>query len=517
MREAGKTAWARAELWLRVLLTAAAAAAMAEFAYSAWLRAGWPYEFEWIEDGVLASVRHVAAGLPLYGAPSVMFTPYLYTPLYIYLAAGLAKLTGAGYAMLRGISAAATLGSFAAIYALVKRETGRRWAAAAGAGLFAACYYAVDGAYDVGRVDSLWVCLMLWAAYATRRGRMLAAAALWVLAFQTKQAALPIAVLFLLSGWRTPKKLAAGMGAFAAGMAATIAWMNAATAGWYGYYVFGVAGGLGFTPRAIGGIVAQVAGVCGIGLAIAAAAVVVKRPDWRGTAASFYTLGTAGMMAYVVYLMAHRGANTNVLMPLYAWAGVLFGVGLGRMATELEGRGTRRARMALAAALLLAMGQMAKQYYRPREFQASKEETALRNAFEARLRAIPGDVLVPGHPEYGRAAGKAEYAGSESAGAVLEAKDGAAGDRLRAEYAALIDSGRLSAVALDQPAQWYAQRPRTWMPRDFQQRYPLVVTDAGGEAVRFTSQPKYIYLPCAQAGTARMLDAAVDESACSGR
>jgi hypothetical protein len=520
MQEERMTGWAqRGVVGLRAAVGAMSVAAMLIFMLSAWHRLRFPYEFEWIEDGILASVRHVRAGLPLYAAPSANFTPYLYTPLYIYLAAACSRVTGINYATLRGLSTVSTLGSFALIYALVWKETRRHFAALAAAGMFAACYSVVDGSFDVGRVDMLWLLLLLAAIYATRRLHPLLAALLWVCAFQTKQGVLPIALLFLLHDWQRPRRILLGVVGFVAMLAVSIAWLTRATDGWYRYYVFGLAGGLGFDAGAIGQIIASdLFKVCGIALVMAVAAVMVSRPAWRGEesrrAVSFYVLGTLGMVGFVVYLRAHRGANTNVLIPMYAWMAVLFGVSLARICAVLE---QRRWRWAESLVLLGAMAQIAQNCCGPNEFSASREEMAFRSQLEARLRQIPGDVLVVSHPEYGLAAGKTEYAGSESAGAVIEARDQKNGDRLMADYAALIHSGRLSAVVLDGPAESYLKLPRVWMPRDFMAKYPLVVVDAGGDAVRFTSQPKYIYLPCSLAIVARLLDARVDESKCAGR
>jgi hypothetical protein len=199
---------------------------------------------------------------------------------------------------------------------------------------------------------------------------------------------------------------------------------------------------------------------------------------------------------------------------MYAWIAALFGTALARICEGLE---QRRMHWVEIVVLLAAMAQIAQNCCGPFEFAASREETAYRDQFEARLRSIPGDVLVLSHPEYALAAGKTEYAGSESVGAVIEARDRTNGDRLMEDYAALIHSGRLSAVALDWPAGQYLSHARVWMPRDFLAEYPLVVVDAGGDAVRFTSQPKYIYLPCARADVARRLDARVDVSACAER
>jgi hypothetical protein len=506
-------------LCLRGLLMVASVLAMLAFVVAAWQRLHFAYEYDWIEDGMLMCLRRIHSGLPLYTAPGIYFTPYLYTPVYLYVAALLAKCTGVSYVPLRLLSIFSTVGCFGVIYALVFTETRRHFAAIVAAGLFAACYPAVDGSYDVGRVDMLWILLVLCALFATRRLHPLFAAVLWVCAFQTKQGVLPIALLTLCWPWHRPRRVLLGVGGFLVLLGASIAWMNHATGGWYGIYVFHMAGGFDYDMhKALQFLPDDLLSVCGIALVLILAALVLARKSWRKPVFSFYALSSVGMVVFIGYIRAHRGANTNTLIPAYAWIAVLFGVALARLYPWFAARSSRWMRTALVVMMLAATVQMAQQAYWPGDWSTSPEETAFRNAFESTVQSIPGDVLVFSHPEYARLAGKTEYASSEATGEVIEAAQQQNGDQLMADYAALIHSHTLSAVVTDWPAEQFLEHRRVWMPRDFLAHYPLRVEAAGGDARRFTSQPKYIYLPCPAAGAvdvARALDAQVDESVCS--
>jgi hypothetical protein len=197
-------------LCLRALLALLSATLVLLFLITALKRLHYPSEYDWIEDGMLASVRHVAAGLPLYQAPTVYFTPYLYTPVYLYVAAALAKVVGLGYPALRLVSIVSTLGCFGVIYGLVFSEVRRHLAAFAAAGLFAACYAATGNAFDIGRVDMLYLFFVLCAFYSTRRLNPIVAAIFWILAFQSKQGVLPIALLALCYDWQHPRRVLLG-------------------------------------------------------------------------------------------------------------------------------------------------------------------------------------------------------------------------------------------------------------------------------------------------------------------
>ena len=511
---------------LRLLLATVSALMVVLFVYTALRRLHYAFEYDWIEDGMLASVRHIRAGLPLYSAPGTAFTPYLYTPIYLYLAAAFSRVMGLGYAPLRLLSLLSTLGCFAVIYALVFRELRRHLAALAAVGLFAASYPVVQGAFDLGRVDMLYLFFVLLAFYVTRFGNPALAALLWVLAFQTKQGVLPIALLALCYDWQRPRRVLLGLGSFIAILAASILWLNHASGGWYRYYVFQTAGGFGWSRvQAAHFLTADLLGACGIAVLVIVAAwlaapiaTITTRTRMRSRPFSFYALGSLGMIAFTAYLRAHRGANVNSLLPMYAWIAVLFGLALARLFPALETQDSPASRAAVALLLLAASVQLLVHLYSPGEFLPTPPERAEREAFEQQLRDIPGPVLVLSHPEDAVLAGKPLYAGSESIGAVIDARDLTRGQDLIAQYAALLHSGTLSAVVLDITGeQTLALRTgghRIWMPEDFLSLYPLRIRAIGGGDSRFTSEPRWIYLPCSQQALAQRMDTLVDTAPC---
>jgi 4-amino-4-deoxy-L-arabinose transferase-like glycosyltransferase len=79
-------------------------------------RIGYPYELEWLEGGAVSIVQRVHAGHALYVQPSLHYVPWPYPPLYFWVSAGVAQVTGVGFMALRLVSFAASLGTFAAIF-----------------------------------------------------------------------------------------------------------------------------------------------------------------------------------------------------------------------------------------------------------------------------------------------------------------------------------------------------------------------------------------------------------------
>jgi hypothetical protein len=152
--------------------------------------------------------------------------------------------------------------------------------------------------------------------------------------------------------------------------------------------------------------------------------------------------------------------------------------------------------------------------YSPREGRPRPETVAERDAFEAQIRSIPGDVLVAAHPEDAVFAGKPIEAQVDATGAVIDANPHGQGDRLIADYAALIHERRFAAIVLDQPVEAYSWPKRRWLLRDLSAYYPLTVVASGAEQTDFGPQPQIIFLPCRLQDVARRLNPRVDVSAC---
>ncbi|MEZ4771337.1 MAG: hypothetical protein R2844_23325 [Caldilineales bacterium] len=91
-----------------VLVAVATALALAALITAA-TRVAYPYDIDFVEDGMLMQAWRVAKGLPVYVEPSGAFAPHVYMPLYTWLGGLLLAVTGPSLAPLRLVSLAATL------------------------------------------------------------------------------------------------------------------------------------------------------------------------------------------------------------------------------------------------------------------------------------------------------------------------------------------------------------------------------------------------------------------------
>lgn len=221
----------------------------------------YPYDLEWMEGGLLHHAQRLSDGQSLYPPPSVDFIPYLYTPGYPALLAGLGKIFTLGYALGRAVSVLALLGIAATTFVAFRRplapqRTSRTTAtllAVTAVGYFAAAYPMMEGWYDLVRADTLFLAMVTVAiALAPRLARyanpraprrphvaMLALGVWMGLAFFTKQTGILyvawVGAVVLVANWRRVPAYVVGAGAV--GLGGTFLYTKL-TNGWFWTYVF---------------------------------------------------------------------------------------------------------------------------------------------------------------------------------------------------------------------------------------------------------------------------------------
>jgi hypothetical protein len=127
--------------------------------------ASFALNLEAMELTVLATVRRVLEGLPIYVQPSAAFTPLAYNPLYYILAIPFTWAFGPTLLALRLEAIAGMLGCGVVIFLAVRRETGTAWWGVLAVGLFAAAYRGMDTYLDNAHADSWMLFTGLLAVY----------------------------------------------------------------------------------------------------------------------------------------------------------------------------------------------------------------------------------------------------------------------------------------------------------------------------------------------------------------
>ncbi len=231
----------RGEMALRWTVAGAGLVFLATYLVLAGLRVRYPFELEWMEGASVDHVRRVLSGQRLYVAPSLAWVPFIYTPLYYYVCAGVAKLTGVGFLPLRLVSIAASLACFWLLFALARRETERVWVGLLAVGFFAATYRLSGVWWDVGRVDNLMLALVFFGIWLHRRSPrplcQVAAGLVLCLAYLTKQQALIVAIFLLCAAVFVHRRGALWFaGALLLPSLGSYLFLNRLSDGWYSYY-----------------------------------------------------------------------------------------------------------------------------------------------------------------------------------------------------------------------------------------------------------------------------------------
>jgi len=434
---------------LDVLLVAPAAAYLLVLLYVMFRRAGYPFDLEWMEGGMVESVRRLLAGKPLYVAPTLDFVPFIYTPLFYWLSAALSLITGPGYLPLRLVAIAATLACLALILAIVRRETGRLVPAVVASGLFAAAYPLSGCWYDIARCDTLFLALLLAAFWLVRfrpPGPYHALAGLLlVLSFLAKQAALFIALplagyLVFRLRWRALWFVASAV----AGLVVSTLALDLATHGWYRFYVLTLPGEHALLFKHYTYFWAT-----DIQLLIPASvlAVVYFRSAGRSRPMPMYLALLIGMLASAWLSRAHEGGYVNVIMPAAAGLALVAGLALGTVPDAAAKPGPLRTGLALGlgAAALVQFGLL---FYRPdREIPTTADVKAHAQVLSA-LAAVPGDIYCPNHPYLAVQAGKPSFVHMQAVSDVTRSKQQKEARQLLAERDSALRSGRFRALVL---------------------------------------------------------------------
>lgn len=454
--------------WLKELhrlCGALAVLAIAAYLVVALLRLRNVGELEWMEGGMVREVQRVLGGSNLYGPPTLEATPYIYTPLFTWIGAAVSWVVGVGLEPLRAISIVSSLLAFWAAGRVVVAETGDRWAGLVTAGLLAAAYVVGGAWYDVGRVDSLMLALVLLgllsARTATSTRAAVVAGTVMVLAVMTKQDALLPAIACFPWLLRRDRRLGlAYAGTLTVGLGVAVAVLQVTSGGWFLYYVVQVPAAHPWIPGSYLGFFTSDLRPFAWSGALAVLALVGAHRRIGSTGVQWWFVGPvlASLVATGWFGRVHSGGWNNVLIPALAGIAMLTGIALA----VVRARG---APMLTGLCVVLVVTQfIGLRWWPPDQVPGAASSRRTRAAVEV-IRDLPGPVYLPGHPWLLALAGRPGNAQSAAMADVLRGPQGAGPDGLRSELESAVHSQRFASVVVD------TRRRLSYLPADFTQFY----------------------------------------------
>jgi hypothetical protein len=489
------------------------------YVWTAAHRLGYPYELDWLEGGAVEQVARVLQGRALFTAPTLAYVSYTYPPLYTWVSAVVAELTGVGFLPLRLVSFVSSLAAFAVLWRWVVAVTADRVAATVAAGLFAATYGLSGAWFDVGRLDSLFVALTLTALWLGRRADGvrggIAVGAVAFLAFFTKQIALvALAPALLWLVLARPRVGSAALALLATTVAGSTLVLDALTGGWYRYYVVGELAGQPWQKRMWVGFwqidllrhLRPLAWLLCAALISSAAVGWLRHwrrrsdrrwhpptiaPPWARALGIEYELAAAvGLLLAAWFSRLHTGGYVNVLIPAYAGCALLVGVGFARL--------RRLGWLTALVAVVLVLAQFAQLLQMPNQALPAKVQRRAGAELIARLRSLPGPVLVLSHPWYGTLAGKGSFAQADALTEVLRSEAPHGSVDLSRALRGSLDRYGIQAVVLDKP-------PPSWLAPQLAREFVLQPMPITTLPLRppgdLRGAPTYLYLRRSAAAT----------------
>lgn len=393
-------------LWLPLAL-----ALIGFFLYAVAGRIGYPYPLEWLEPATSDTVSRILRGLPIYCAPSYEFVASMKTPLYYYVAAAVSPIFGADHLSAgRLVSVVSTAGVCLLLWGSIRREGGSRLWALLGVALFLATYNISRQWYDIARLDTLFLFILMAAAFGLRFWRGAAGAAgaglLLAAAYFTKQTVLLVAIpLLLMLALAAPRRAAVAALALAAAVLIGMTFLHVATDGWSTFFLVEVPRNGEIDRSVILSFWSQdLLPPLGLALLTSLGWVAAQwRCDREG--ALFHGGLLLGALLCGWLGRIHVGSTSNALMPIFAVLALMMPLALQRLLQHSAGRGPPRRALALAVHAV-ALLQLALLSYDPRGIIPDASDLAAAERLAAFLGHIDGNVLVMDDRYFSRLAGK---------------------------------------------------------------------------------------------------------------
>jgi len=356
-----------------------------------------PVLLEWMEAGSLQMMHQILSGKPLYAAPSVEFVPYTYTPLYFYLSALVSGVVGPSLFPLRLVSFVASLVSFLLLFTVVQRETGSSRGGMAAVGIFAGSYAVNGNWFDIARIDSLCIALLLAGislGLGEGRSRNLMAGGLFVaLAFFTKQVALVIAAPLILGVVIRHGKIGGlfALSALSTIVVGSLAW-NALSAGWFLFYVLESPGARWRANLSLGSLTQAALYeflplfIVSIAVALSTIASQLRRPCAKGIS---FLIVISGLFLAAAWGRVESINFLNSSIPAHLGVALLLGVAVGRL---LNDSNHVRTNLAILAAFILQLSILA-MILGP--LRPTGQDNANYARYSSFIQSLPRPIYIP--------------------------------------------------------------------------------------------------------------------------
>ena len=394
------------------------------------IRLRYPFELEWIEGAYLDQARWVASGNPLFAAPLINFIPTNKTPVFFLVSAIFIKLFGDGFLAVRLVSALAVLGTVILLGVMVYKDSGRWSASILSMGLYLASFRFTGSWMDLGKTDSLFLFWILLGFYWQRKyvekkqGYFILMALAYVLAYYTKQLALPTLIvmavisLFIsrLASWKEwLLTVVLGVGVFMV--------LDQITQGWFSFYTFDTTIHHQVEQAMLLDFWKKVLPLWWPTLLLVG--LYAGRMLWKIQRKEVSFQSFALLMSFCLGLLAASWSvflkvwtYDNDLMPIALGSALMGGLAYGEYANWYQQFQGRKQTFYWGAIVLMLAAQFFLWRYNPLRQLPTQQDASLGQEFVEHIASLEGDVWVFNHGFYTALAGKPTFIHSSPFGDV---------------------------------------------------------------------------------------------------
>lgn len=466
-------------------------------------RIQYPFELEWEEGASVDHVIRILSGQKYYVSPSLEFVPSIYTPLYFYISALISSVIGVGFTPLRLVSFVSSLGCFLIIYLIVKRETNDTFSGILATCLFVATFHLSGAWFDIGRVDSLFLFLLLTSLYlfrfATSKISYVLAGMFISLSFMTKQTALLISLpLMLYCVLENRKSAIFFIGTVVGIIGMSTLFLNYIHDGWFNFYVFELPRTTPVASKPFAHFwLKDIYLPLSIAFFIAMFYMLTQLINSDKKIFLFYFFVAIGMFGASWYSRYRGGGYYNVLFPTYSIISILFGLGLNRLMEITQSLATEKRDLMKIFIYIVCIVQFSSSslIYNPFNQTPTQKDLEAGRKFINKIAQIKGEVFIPYHGYLPVLAGKKSYAHQMGMRDVLTTRSERhlyIKDKLIAEIKQAMREKKFSAIIIDSFEPWY--------PPDMEKYYikKEKIFDGETEFLPITgmkTRPEFIYVP----------------------
>lgn len=374
-------------------------------------RIAYPFELEIHEGLMIDHCIRVLQNKTLYLEPNATFIPFVYPPLYFWVGAFFMKIFGVNFWAVRTIS---VLSSFLAgflIFKIVKKETKNTFFAFISLSLFFASYKFTGAWFDIARVDTFLIVLIILSIYILKYYHQLLAVIFSALflsaALFTKQTAIFFIFASIFYLYFTYKKsfFLFSLMIFSICLGSALI-LNYKTEGWFWYYVFFVPFKYSVSKRTIIGFFKT--DLFHLSFMFIP---VLSYYFWKIKKLKLCQLSLVDLSFFISFLVSFLnrsiiGVEKNSLIPLTAFLIISFGIAIEKLQNNFNNKNEFQKLFFKTIIYFLILFQFSLFLYNPKSRITSTQNYIMGEKFMKRLQSIKGDVFIPEYGFYSTKAGK---------------------------------------------------------------------------------------------------------------